>query len=77
MPDLRTAQAGRVGSGDRDPQIEIAIATAEHVVRRGSNLVGNAERVRVGAIEMTLDSLRRLLTGATVDEVLDFERAPR
>lgn len=64
-------------SGDRDPQIEIAIATADHVVRRGSNLVGNAERVRVGAIEMTLDSLRRLLTGVPVTEVLDFERAPR
>ncbi len=64
-------------SGARDPQIEIAIATAGQVVRRGSNLVGNAERVRVGAIEMTLDSLRRLLTGKPVDEVLDFERAPR
>jgi nicotinamide-nucleotide amidase len=64
-------------SGARDPQIEIAIATAGQVVRRGSNLVGNAERVRVGAIEMALDSLRRLLTGKPVDEVLDFERAPR
>ncbi|MCA8926658.1 MAG: CinA family nicotinamide mononucleotide deamidase-related protein [Alphaproteobacteria bacterium] len=64
-------------SGARDPQIEIAIATADHVVRRGSNLVGNGERVRNGAVEMALDSLRRLLTGKPVDEVLDFERAPR
>jgi len=64
-------------SGERDPQIEIAIATAGHVVRRGSNLVGNGERVRNGAIEMALDSLRRLLTGKPVDEHLDFERAPR
>ena len=64
-------------SGVRDPQIEIAIATADHVIRRGSNLVGNAERVRVGAIEMTLDSLRRLLTGAPVTETLDFEKAAK
>jgi nicotinamide-nucleotide amidase len=64
-------------SGARDPQIEIAIATADHVIRRGSNLVGNGERVRVGAIEMTLDSLRRLLTGVPVTEALDFERAPK
>lgn len=64
-------------AGERDPQIEIAIATADRIIRRGSNLVGNAERVRVGAIEMALDSLRRLLTGKPVDEALDFERAPR
>ncbi len=64
-------------SGARDPQIEIAIATADHVIRRGSNLVGNAERVRVGAVEMTLDSLRRLLTGQPVTETLDFEKAPK
>jgi len=53
----------------------MAVATEGKVIVRESALVGNAERVRAGAVEMTLDLLRRLLEGKPTDEGVDFERA--
>ena len=57
------------------PAFTMAIATADHVITRTSALVGNAERVRNGGTEMTLDLIRRLLEGKPTDESMDFERA--
>lgn len=57
------------------PPFTMAVATAEHVITRTSALVGNAERVRNGGTEMTLDLIRRLLEGKPTDESMDFERA--
>ena len=53
----------------------MALATESEVITRTSALVGNAERVRTGAIEMTLDLIRRYLAGKPTDEAMDFERA--
>lgn len=51
------------------------MATAHDVATRRSRIAGGREWVRLGAIEMGLDSLRRYLLGLPVDERIDFERA--
>jgi nicotinamide-nucleotide amidase len=53
----------------------LAVATAHDVATRRSRIAGGREWVRLGAIEMGLDSLRRYLLGLPVDERIDFERA--
>jgi nicotinamide-nucleotide amidase len=60
---------------DAQPPFTIALATGTEVITRTTALVGNAERVRSGAIEMTLDLIRRFLAGKPTDEGMDFERA--
>ena len=57
------------------PPFAMAMVTNGAVVTRTSALVGNADRVRNGGIEMTLDLIRRYLTGQPTDEGMDFERA--
>jgi len=52
----------------------LAVATAQGVATRCSRIAGGREWVRLGAIEMGLDSLRRYLLGLPVDERIDFER---
>jgi nicotinamide mononucleotide (NMN) deamidase PncC len=52
----------------------LAVATAQGVAMRRSRIAGGREWVRLGAIEMGLDSLRRYLLGLPVDERIDFER---
>ena len=52
----------------------LAIATAGDTVSRRSRIVGGREWVRLGAIELTLDCLRRQLQGLPVYERTDFER---
>ncbi len=54
--------------------INIGLADADGVIVREARLLGGREWVRLGAIEMGLDSLRRRLLGLPVDEKLDFER---
>jgi nicotinamide-nucleotide amidase len=53
----------------------LAIATAEEVVSRQSRIVGGREWVRLGAVELGLDCLRRHLQGLPVVERIDFEKA--
>ena len=53
----------------------IAIASDNEVVTRHSRMLGGREWVRVGAVEMALDCLRRYLRGLPVDERIDFEKA--
>jgi nicotinamide-nucleotide amidase len=52
----------------------LAIATADDVASRRSRIVGGREWVRLGAVEMGLDCLRRYLQGLPVTERIDFEK---
>jgi nicotinamide-nucleotide amidase len=52
----------------------LAIATAAEVASRRSRIVGGREWVRLGAVEMGLDCLRRHLQGLPVVERIDFEK---
>jgi nicotinamide-nucleotide amidase len=52
----------------------IAIATAEGTVSRRARILGGRDWVRLGAVEMGLDCLRRHLQGLPVDERIDFEK---
>ena len=52
----------------------LAIATADKVASRRSRIVGGRDWVRLGAVEMGLDCLRRFLQGLPVDERIDFEK---
>jgi nicotinamide-nucleotide amidase len=52
----------------------LAIATGSDVASRRSRIVGGREWVRLGAVEMGLDCLRRYLYGLPVAERIDFEK---
>jgi nicotinamide-nucleotide amidase len=52
----------------------IGIATADHIESRRSRILGGREWVRLGAVELGLDCLRRYLYGLPVSERIDFER---
>jgi nicotinamide-nucleotide amidase len=52
----------------------LAIATEAEVASRRSRIVGGREWVRLGAVEMGLDCLRRHLQGLPVVERIDFEK---
>ena len=52
----------------------LAIATAQEVASRRSRILGGREWVRLGAVEMGLDCLRRHLQGLPVYERIDFEK---
>ncbi len=52
----------------------LAIATEHDVATRRSRIVGGRDWVRLGAVEMGLDCLRRYLQGLPVDERIDFEK---
>jgi nicotinamide-nucleotide amidase len=52
----------------------IAIAHPEGVAFRRSRIVGGREWVRLGAVELGLDCLRRFLHGLPVTERIDFEK---
>jgi nicotinamide-nucleotide amidase len=54
--------------------IWIAIAAADEVVFRRSRILGGREWVRLGAVELGLDCLRRYLQGLPVVERIDFEK---
>jgi nicotinamide-nucleotide amidase len=54
--------------------IWIAIATAEDVAFRRSRILGGREWVRLGAVELGLDCLRRYLQRLPVVERIDFEK---
>ena len=52
----------------------IAIATESGTATRRARILGGRDWVRLGAIEMGLDCLRRHLQGLPVDERIDFEK---
>jgi nicotinamide-nucleotide amidase len=53
----------------------LAIATDQDMASRRSRIVGGREWVRLGAVEMGLDCLRRYLRGLPVYERIDFEKS--
>lgn len=53
----------------------LAISTEKDVASRRSRIVGGREWVRLGAVELGLDCLRRYLQGLPVYERIDFEKA--
>jgi nicotinamide-nucleotide amidase len=53
----------------------LAISTERDVASRRSRIVGGREWVRLGAVEIGLDCLRRYLQGLPVYERIDFEKA--
>lgn len=55
--------------------IWIGIATAEQTAFRRSRILGGRDWVRLGAVELGLDCLRRFLQGLPVVERIDFEKA--
>jgi len=54
--------------------IWIGIATADRIEFRRSRILGGREWVRLGAVELGLDCLRRFLQGLPVVERIDFEK---
>ena len=54
--------------------IWIGIATADRIEVRRSRILGGREWVRLGAVELALDCLRRFLQGLPVVERIDFEK---
>ncbi len=52
----------------------LAIATTDRIESRRSRIVGGRDWVRLGAVEMGLDCLRRYLQGLPVKERIDFEK---
>ncbi len=52
----------------------LAISTEQDVASRRSRIVGGREWVRLGAVELGLDCLRRYLQGLPVYERIDFEK---
>jgi nicotinamide-nucleotide amidase len=54
--------------------IWIGIASPEGVAFRRSRILGGREWVRLGAVELGLDCLRRYLQGLPVTERIDFEK---
>ena len=60
---------------DFDGSIDLAIASTEGVESPGSRIYGRRDWVRLGAVELGLDCLRRHLQGLPVTERTDFEPA--
>jgi nicotinamide-nucleotide amidase len=54
--------------------IWIGISTADRTEFRRSRILGGREWVRLGAVELALDCLRRFLQGLPVVERIDFEK---
>ncbi|HUC08876.1 MAG TPA: CinA family nicotinamide mononucleotide deamidase-related protein [Stellaceae bacterium] len=57
--------------------IHLAITDGERVESRRSRIYGGRDWVRLGAVELGLDCLRRYLQGLPVTERTDFERTER
>jgi len=55
----------------------LAIASADDVASRRSRIVGGREWVRLGAVELSIDCLRRQLQGRPVWERTDFEKVDK
>ncbi len=66
-----------VGPGDTPSEglVFIGLSRAgETTLTRAACIVGGPERVRGGGIEMGLDCVRRLLSGLSIDDPVDFEK---
>ena len=70
---MAATQSGCFGI-DLGGTIWIGIATADQIEFRRSRILGGREWVRLGAVELALDCLRRFLQGLPVVERIDFEK---
>ena len=52
----------------------VAIATDAGVATREARILGGRDWLRLGAVEMGLDCLRRFLQRLPIDEKTDFEK---
>jgi nicotinamide-nucleotide amidase len=59
---------------DLGASIYIGVATEHEVVSRRARILGGRDWVRLGAVELGLDCLRRYLLGLPVSERIDFEK---
>jgi len=59
---------------DLGGSINVGIATEAEVVTRRARIVGGRDWVRLGAVELGMDCLRRYLNGLPVSERIDFEK---
>ena len=66
---------GDDGSPNLSSTICIAISNGREIGSRRTRLMGNRDWIRLGAVEMGLDSLRRFLKHLPIKEKTDFERA--
>ncbi|MEE8395394.1 MAG: CinA family nicotinamide mononucleotide deamidase-related protein [bacterium] len=62
------------GPNNLNSTICIGLASPAGVVSRRSRMAGNRDWIRLGAVEMGLDSLRRLLQDLPIRETIDFEK---
>lgn len=69
------AHGGDAGGGENDGTIFLAVANRDATVSRSAQIIGDEHRVRLGAVEMGLDCLRRHLQGLPFDERVDFEKS--
>ncbi|MBI3994249.1 MAG: CinA family nicotinamide mononucleotide deamidase-related protein [Candidatus Lambdaproteobacteria bacterium] len=60
--------------GNHSGTVCIAISENGNIVARRSRLTGSYDWIRLGAVEMGMDSLRRHLQGLPIKEATDFER---
>jgi nicotinamide-nucleotide amidase len=70
---LVTMEGGTEGL-ETGGNISIGLTDAGGSIVREARLLGGREWVRLGAVELGLDCLRRRLLGLPIDERLDFER---
>ena len=54
--------------------INIGISGPEETVGRHARMLGGHDWIRLGAIELALDTLRRYLNNLQIDELIDFEK---
>ena len=54
--------------------IYIGISGPNETVGRHARMLGGHDWIRLGAIELSLDVLRRHLNGLPIDELIDFEK---
>lgn len=59
---------------DLGGSIWIAIASGESIIQRRARILGGREWIRLGAVELTLDCLRRFLLGLPIAQRIDFEK---
>lgn len=69
------AHGSDAGGGESDGTIFLAVASGDATVSRSAQIIGDEHRVRLGAVEMGLDCLRRHLQGLAFDERVDFEKS--
>ncbi|MEM7250174.1 MAG: CinA family nicotinamide mononucleotide deamidase-related protein [Pseudomonadota bacterium] len=65
-----------IDTGAAEGWVRIGISRADDPtpIVREACIVGGPDRVRTGGVEMALDGLRRLLSGQSIDDPVDFEK---